>query len=165
MEVKTKLFVEQPLELEFHLLRGGAALMFDIDNGSGWYGNTLPCHLNLKPLPLLDAVSQPPQFFDELFHRVILLDVTFTSFLLRYHLRPPLIPDLIIPSEWRLREHEPKMRKIFTLARILSVFLLQEYALYFCLNNKSQIRAKQKNIHQTHEKPKFHVRILNSLYQ
>jgi hypothetical protein len=45
MEVKIKLFVEQSLELEFHLLGGDAALMFNGDNGFGRYGNTLPCHL------------------------------------------------------------------------------------------------------------------------
>ena len=90
MEVKIKLFVEQPLELKFHLLRGVAALMFDVDDGGGRYGDSLACHLNLKSLALLDAVSKPPQFFDELFYRIVRLDVALTSFLLRCHLQPPL---------------------------------------------------------------------------
>jgi len=37
MEVKIKLFVEQPLDLKVHFLRRVAALMFDVDDGSGRY--------------------------------------------------------------------------------------------------------------------------------
>jgi len=64
--------------------------MFDVDDSIGRYGDTLPSHLNLKPLPLLDAISKSPQFFGELFYKVILFDVAFMSFLLRCHSQPPL---------------------------------------------------------------------------
>jgi hypothetical protein len=37
-----RLFIERPLELEFHLFESGAALMFDVSDGCGWYGDSSP---------------------------------------------------------------------------------------------------------------------------
>ncbi len=65
--------------------------MFNIDGGSSWYVDSFTCHLNLKPLTLLDAVSQPPQFLGELFYGIVLLDVTLAFFLLSCHLWTPFI--------------------------------------------------------------------------
>jgi len=47
--------------------------------------------LNLKLLALLYAVIKTPQFFDELFYRIILLHVVFAFFILYFHLQSPLI--------------------------------------------------------------------------
>jgi hypothetical protein len=60
------------------------------------YVDSFTCHMNLKLLALLNTVSQPPQFFEELFHKIVLLDIAFTPFLLRCHLQSPLIHDLVV---------------------------------------------------------------------
>lgn len=79
--------------------------MLDVDDRSRRYGNTLPCHLNLKSPSLLEAIGKPPQLFDELFHRIVLLDVTFASILLGCHSQSPLITLWIfqVPSQCKNR--------------------------------------------------------------
>ena len=60
--------------------------MFDVDNGSGRYGNSLSCHLNPKSPALLNTVSKAMQLFNELFRRIVLLNVAFGSMLACCHL-------------------------------------------------------------------------------
>jgi hypothetical protein len=88
--MSVRLLIEQPLELKFQFFGSVITLMFDIDDGSSRYRNTHSRDPNLKPLALLDTVSEPPQFFDKLFHRIVLLNVAFTFFLLCCRSQSPL---------------------------------------------------------------------------
>lgn len=79
------LLFQRPLKLELDLFRRAAAFMFDVDDGSRWDGNPLPRHLDLKPLSLLDAVRQTPQFLNKLLCGVVLFDIALAFFLLGCH--------------------------------------------------------------------------------
>src|SRR5688572_18797503 len=51
--------VQLPLKLELNLLLFGAALVLDVDDGIGRYGDAHASDLNLEAPGLLDGICQP----------------------------------------------------------------------------------------------------------